>query len=396
MNRQLRYFTSLLVLMWCSMSTIHCKKEPPFEMINTWDKTFGGSGSDYAKSIVQTSDGGLAVAGNTQQVAGSWDFWVLKLDASGAMVWGKTFGGINIDAASSIVQTSDGGFTLAGDTWSKGGWSDFRVVKLDALGTVVWDKTFGGSRDDRARSIVQTSDGGLAVAGYTSSKGAGWSDFWVLKLDALGTVVWDKTFGGSRDDRAHSIVQMSDGGLAIAGETWSKGAGWSDFWVLRLDALGTVVWDKTFGGSKLDVAHSIVQTSDGGLAVAGYTRSKGAGRSDFWVLKLDASGTMVWDKIFGGRDWDVAKSIVQTSDGGLAVAGYTSSKGAGSYDFWVLKLSALGDKTWDKTFGGSSFDEAYSIVQMSEGGLAVAGVTTSKGAGSYDFWVLKLDKHGNL
>ena len=280
--------------------------------------------------------------------------------------WAKTFGGISHDVAASIVQTFDGGYAVAGYTASKGtgGW-DFWVLKLDDSGNVVWDKTFGDSKDDVANSIVQTSNGGYAVAGYTASKDAGKSGMWILKLDDSGNKVLDKTFGNSKDDGINSMVQTSDGGYAVAGYTESKDAGKSDIWILKLDDSGNVVWDKTFGSGEDDVAKYIIQTSDGGYAVAGWTESKGAGKNDFLVLKLDSSGNKVWDKTFGGGKDDVAKSIVQTSDDGYAVAGGTRSKGAGKSDFWVLKLDGSGNKVWDKTFGGGKDDRAKSIVQTS-------------------------------
>ena len=373
-----------------------------FGIIGVWDTTFGGRDRDIAYSIVQTRDGGYAVAGLNKphhpksNRASSYDMWVVKLDANGNKQWDKTFGGSDFDIAYSIVQTADGGYAVAGYTDSKGaGKSDMWVVKLDANGNKQWDKTFGGSYDDYANSIVQTADGGYAVAGSTWSRGAGKSDR-VVKLDANGNKQWDKTFGGSYWYEADSIVQTADGGYAVAGDTSSKGAGKSDMWVVKLDANGNKQWDKTFGGSDSDSADSIVQTADGGYAVAGYTESKGAGQSDMWVVKLDANGNKQWDKTFGGSYSDEADSIVQTADGGYAVAGWTLSKGAGSYDMWVVKLDGNGYKQWDKTFGGSYSDEAHSIVQTSDGGYAVAGRTRSKGAGDYDMWVIKLDKDGNL
>ena len=361
------------------------------------DKTFGGAMNDEAYSIIQTSDGGYAVAGYTESKGrGSADFWVLKLDNTGTKVWEKTFGGAMNDEAHSIIQTSDDGYAVAGYTNSKGSGSrDFWVLKLNSTGRIVWEKTVGGSRGDRAYSIIQTSDDGYAVAGYTHSKGSGGSDFWVLKLNSAGTEVWEKTFGGAMGDGARSIIQTSDDGYAVAGHTYSKGRGGSDFWVLKLNSAGTEVWNETFGGTDVDFARSIIQTSDGGYAVAGYTYSKGSGGSDFWVLKLNSAGTKIWDKTFGGARNDVAYSIIQTSDGGYAVAGETNSKGSGSWDVWVLKLNNTGTKIWDKTFGGSSGDRAYSIIQTSDGGYAVAGYTYSKGRGKNDFWVLKLDTHGN-
>ena len=371
-----------------------------FGIIGVWDKTFGGSSYDYARSIVQTSDGGYTMAGETaSKGAGSYDMWVVKLDAYQNKQWDKTFGGNNYETASSIVQTSDGDYAVAGYTDSKGAdQSDMWVVKLDANGNKQWDKTFGGNSNDHAHSIVQTSDGGYAVAGNTKSKGTYWHDIdmWVVKLDANGNKQWDKIFRGSSYDDARSIVQTSDGDYAVAGYTDSKGAGGYDMWVVKLDANGNKQWDKTFGGNNYETAYSIVQTSDGGYAVVGDTKSKGAGQSDMWVVKLDANGNKQWDKTFGGNNYETAYSIVQTSDGGYAVAGSTKSKGAGQSDMWVVKLDANGNKQWDKTFGGNNYETAYSIVQTSDGGYAVAGSTKSKGAGQSDMWVLKLDKDGNL
>ncbi len=356
-----------------------------------WDKTFGGKYLDWAYSLIQTSDGGYALAGSTKSKgAGGSDFWLVKTDGQGNKVWDKTFGGKYWDWAYSLIQTSDGGYALAGYTKSKGaGKSDFCLVKTDGQGNKVWDKTFGGKDWDWAYSLIQTSDGGYALAGYTESKGAGGIDFWLVKTDGQGNKVWDKTFGGKYLDRAYSLIQTSDGGYALAGYTYSKGAGKSDFCLVKTDGQGNKVWDKTFGGKDSDWAYSLIQTSDGGYALAGYTYSKGAGESDFWLVKTDGQGNKVWDKTFGGKDWDWAHSLIQTSDGGYALAGYTESKGAGGYDFCLVKTDGQGNKVWDKTFGGKDNDRANSLIQTSDGGYALAGYTESKGAGNEDFWLVK-------
>ncbi len=313
--------------------------------------------------------------------------------------WKKSFGGSKIDKARSIVQTSDGGFAVLGNTFSKGaGDNDFWLLRLDALGSVVWEKTFGGSSTELGYELVQTSDGGFALVGGTASKGAGGADFWVLKLDASGNTVWDKTFGQINTEVAHSIVQTSDGGFAVAG-TINKGGGNTDFWVLKLNATGNKTWEKTFGGSNTEIAHSIVQTSDGGFAVAGQTTSnKGkVGIIDVLILKLNALGEKTWEKTFGGSNSDAAHSIVQTSDGGFAVAGKNNSKSALlNADFWIFKLNALGTIVWDKTLGERYSDEAYSIVQTSDGGFAVAGYKALAGAKDNNFLVFKLDRNGDL
>jgi uncharacterized delta-60 repeat protein len=311
-------------------------------------------------------------------------------------VWEKTYGGSGDDRAYSIQQTKDGGYIVAGMTNSFGaGRSDVYIIKLDVNGNKLWQKTFGGSGNDGAYSIQQTKDGGYIIAGYTESFGKGESDVYVIKLDANGNKVWEKTFGGRYDDGAYSIQQTTDGGYIIAGWTSSFGAGNSHVYVIKLNADGGEEWEKIYGGNDYDEAYSIQQTSDGGCIVAGVTSSFGAGQYDFYVIKLNENGDKVWEKTFGGNDYDEAYSIQQTSDGGCIVAGVTSSFGAGQYDFYVIKLNANGDKLWEKIYGGSSWDEAYSIQQTQDGGYIVAGRTGSFGAGGWDVYVIKMDIDGN-
>ncbi|MBW8049853.1 MAG: hypothetical protein FVQ77_05845 [Cytophagales bacterium] len=397
-NSRSEYSTGFLkgfTLIISVLAALHsfAQKPPAIE----WDKTFGGSSNDVANSIIQTTDGGYAVCGYTSSKgAGDEDFWVIRLNQYGEKQWDVTFGGSDWDRANSIIQTTDGGYAVCGFTRSKGAGShDFWVIRLNQYGEKQWDVTFGGSESDQAESIIQTTDGGYAVCGYTSSKDAGGEDFWVIRLNQYGEKQWDVTFGGSEMNvqtnfPVTSIIQTTNGGYAVCGTTESKGAGSSDFWVIRLNRYGEKQWEKTFGGSYSDGANSIIQTTNGGYAVCGSTSSKGAGRSDFWVIMLNKYGKKQWDVTFGGSKWDKATSIIQTTDGGYAVCGSTSSKGAGGEDFCVLRLNKYGEKQWDKTFGGSSWDEAYSIIQTTDGGYAVCGTTESKGAGRSDFWVIKL------
>jgi uncharacterized delta-60 repeat protein len=368
-------------------------------IIVEWDKIFGGSESDSASSLIQTNDGGYAVAGYTSSKgAGDYDFWVIKLDSGGNKEWDKTFGGTSKDYPHSLIQTNDGGYAVAGYTESYGaGGYDFWLIKLDSKGNKLWDKAFGGSDKDVAESLIQTTDGGYALAGYTFSKGAGYEDFWLMKLNGNGNMEWDKTFGGSHWDRAHSLIQTGDGGYAIAGYTFSKGSGKEDFWIIKLNSQGNIDWDRTYGGVSYDEASSLIQTDDGGYAVAGKTYSKGAGAADFWLIKLDIKGNVEWDETFGGSNYDEASSLIQTDDDGYAIAGGTSSKGESGYDFWVIKLDSDGNKEWDKTFGGSNYDYASSLIQISDGSYVVAGWTRSKGAGGGDFWVIKFsEKKANI
>jgi len=368
--------------------------------LKEFSRTYGGSYYDYAYSVQQTSDGGYIVAGWTSSFGlGYYDIYILKLNQYGSPEWKKTYGGGQDDYAHSVQQTSDGGYIVAGATQSFGsGGMDIWVLKLNSSGVIQWQNVYGGVSDERAYSIQQTSDGGYIVGGYTSSYGAGDADFLLLKIDASGNIQWQRTYGGSTDDKAISIKQTSDGGYIVAGGTNSFGAGGYDFWILKVNISGDVQWQNTYGGGGYDYAYSIQQTSDGGYITAGYTNSFGAGSADFWVIKLDATGSIVWQKTYGGSNEDEAYSIIETYDGSYIryiVAGRTASFGAGSYDAWVLKLYDQGSIKWQKTYGGNFSDTAH-FVSPATDGYIIAGRTSSFGAGGYDFWLSKMDTYGNV
>ncbi|KXA90982.1 hypothetical protein AKJ57_02910, partial [candidate division MSBL1 archaeon SCGC-AAA259A05] len=252
-----------------------------------------------------------------------------------------------------------------------------------------WSRIFGGELGGGAESLVQTPDGGYALAGGTKSYGAGSWDFWLVKTDNQGNKEWSRTFGGENSDWANSLVQTSDGGYALAGWTESFGAGENDFWLVKTDNQGNKEWSRTFGGWDSDAGLSLVQTSDGGFALTGGTESYGAGSWDFWLVKTDPQGNKEWSRTFGGENWDAPDSLVQTSDGGFALAGGTKSFGAGSYDFWLVKTDPQGNEEWSRTFGGENWDWARSLVQTSDGGYALAGWTESFAAEKDDFWLVK-------
>jgi len=358
---------------------------PPTE----WTKAYGGLDIDYAYSVVQTADGGYALAGYTESFGVGADFWLIKTDSAGNALWNKTYGGNDTDIAYSTVQASDLGYALAGYTYSNNiSQNDIFLVKADSSGTMQWNRTYGGTNQDYAYSVVQTRDGGYALAGATLSFGAGGADFYLVKTDSAGILQWNRTYGGGNNDYAESVIQTSDGGYALAGYTDSFGAGGYDFWLVKTDPAGNMQWNKTYGGKGSDQAYSAVQTSDGGYALAGYTNSFGAGGYDFWLVKTDAVGTTLWNKTYGGTNQDSARSLVLTSDGGYAIAGYTYS-GVGFYDFCLVKADSSGNLMWSKTIGGKSSDLAYSVVQTRDGGYALAGYTTSYGCGN-DFWLVKV------
>jgi len=361
---------------------------PPTE----WARTYGGAGMDIAACVIETGDGGYAITGKSDSFSGYPDIWLVKTDSDGNMQWNQTYGGVSDDRGQSVVQTVDGGYAIAGKTSSFGaGDSDFWLVKADPSGNNQWNKTYGGINQDYALSLVQTGDGGYALAGTTHSFMTGNASFWLVKVDSSGNHQWNKTYGGADDDdHAYSVVQTGDGGYAITGSTWSFGAGERDFWLVKTDSAGNMQWNKTYGGVGIDVAYSVVQTDDGGYALVGRTYSFGPGDSASWLIKTDSNGTVQWNQTYGGSGHDAAKCVQQTVDGGYAIAGYTWSFGAGWWDSWLVKTDANGNMLWNQTFGGADEDSAYSVVQTSDGGYALAGSTSSFGAGSSDFWLIKI------
>jgi uncharacterized delta-60 repeat protein len=367
--------------------------------VKSFAKTYGGAYWDVAYSVHHTSDGGYIVAGETNSFSASYysDAFLVKIDTNGNIIWAKTYRGTYWDEAYSVQQTSDGGYIVAGETNSFGaGYDDIFLFKTDASGNLQWAKTYGGTDDDKAYSVQQTSDGGYIVAGTTWSFGAGSLDIFLIKTDANGNIIWAKTYGGTNYDDAYSVQQTSDGGYIVAGYTGSFGAGSGDIFLIKTDASGNVQWAKTYGGTDWEEAHSVQQTSDGGYIVAGRTYSFGAGNYDIFLIKTDANGNIQWAKTYGGIDGERAYSVQQTSDGGYIVGGYTGSFGAGSADIFLIKTDANGNIIWAKTYGGTGDERAYSVQQTSDGGYIVGGYTGSFGAGSADIFLIKTDANGNI
>ncbi len=258
----------------------------------------------------------------------------------------------------------------------------------------LWSHTFGGSNSDVCYSVQQTTDGGYILGGGTTFYGTSYEDIWLVKTNVSGTEEWSRTFGGSGWDWCHSVQQTSDGGYILGGRTNSYGAGDEDIWLVKTDANGIEEWSRTFGGSNWDECYSVQQTTDGGYILGGYTSSYGAGSDDFWLVKTDVNGTEEWSRTFGGSSADYCKSVQQTTDSGYILAGTTCSFGVGNGDFWLVKTDAGGTEEWSHTFGGSNFDECKSVQQTTDGGYILGGGTMSYGAGSNDFWLVKTDVSG--
>jgi len=321
-----------------------------------WQKALGDDGDDQARSVLQSPDGGFVLAGGIHFGGYGYypdDFWLCKLDRDGNVVWQEFQGDVHPhyhseESAYSVCQTSDGGYIAAGQRnihYEEEPRSfRFNILKINSGGQSEWQKFYGSpGKDDKARSIQETSDGGYIVAGSTKSFGVDREELWILKLDSQGRIEWEKAYGGQEDEYAESIQQTSDGGYVVAGVTNSFGAGGHDFWILKLNPEGLVEWEYTYGGPDGDYAHEIHQTKDRGYVVIGGTRSFGEGEMDFWVLKLNSRGGIKWERAYGGREYDSGFSVRQTNEKGYIAAGATESFGEGNKDVFVLKLGPGGE-----------------------------------------------------
>ncbi|MFI5171102.1 MAG: T9SS type A sorting domain-containing protein [Chitinophagales bacterium] len=400
----------------------------------------GFSYSDSSGDKLEDAVGGVYV-----------DYWIVKTDGIGFIQWENTIGGNRDDFLQSIEQTTDGGYILGGYSESgisgdktepnldeDGSSSDYWVLKLDALGAIEWQNTIGGNSIDKLRSVKQTSDGGYILGGESSSDLSGdkteediygGTDYWVIKLSSAGIIEWQNTIGGTAADYLTCIQQTIDGGFIVGGRSFSVAGfdktegnyGSDDYWVLKLNSVGNIIWQNTIGGNHYDHLHSIEQTSDGGFILGGTSTSNISGDKtenvidldgsgyDYWVVKLNATGTIIWQNTIGGTDYDELQEIKQTFDGGYIIGGWSESEISGDKtednlglygddDYWIIKLNETGNILWQNTIGGSLDDILWDIEQTADAGFILGGHSkspltfdkTEDSIGGMDYWIIKL------
>jgi hypothetical protein len=422
-----------------------------------WEKSYGGKHADYLMDAQPTADYGFILAGSSlsnksgnksEDNNGDLDYWIWKMKENGDLDWQKNFGGFGSDFLQSIALTRDGGFILAGTSASEKGANkledsrgndDFWIIKLDAKGNQDWQKTIGGSSQEKMQSIYQTRDGGYIIGGSSSSEksgektidGFGNLDYWIVKLDSKGIIKWQKTFGGIYMDELRSIEPTKDGGYIVGGYSNSPSSGnktddnkgIGDYWVIKLDKDGNEQWQKTIGGDQDDQLSVVHQTYDGNYIIGGNSNSNSSNEkskgnesgTDFWILKLDETGKTIWQETYNIGKVDVLNSLVENSDHSLLLGGFAQGESSqtlkgimkkagdslkakkGTDDYVAIKITEKGEEIWRKTVGSNGEDLLKKAIETRDGGYLLTGTSNSKSSrdkesaiGSNDFWVVKL------
>lgn len=413
---------SFFVLGAITILASSCSKDPdpvpgetPISIVA--QQSEGGNAADQPFSVAKTPDGGYIVAGFTASTSGdifsthgSFDAVVIKYDANHNRQWKKVYGGGNTEYVTSIICTPDGGYIFTGATSSNDGdatgsgvhgGDDVWVVKLDAIGNIQWQKAYGGTLSDIGKSIALCPDGGYVIAGAAESSNGditvnkGGHDCLVMKINTTGTLQWLKTLGGSKIDQANGVVCNADGSIVMAGTFRMADGdvthtnGWEDMWVVKLNATGNMLWQKNYGSTNFDQGNAIVAVA-GGYVITGVVQGDGGdvirykGNGDIWTFAIDETGKILWQNTTGGSNYDVGYSIAVTTDGSLFITGLSDSNDGdmtvnkGNSDITIIKLSNTGKLLWQKNLGSSSTDQGKGIIPFGSRGCVVAGYTSAK------------------
>lgn len=416
--------------------------------------TIGGNNVDYGLSSVYNTDESILVAGwTTSGISGDkslpsfggGDIWLVKLNSDLTIAWQQVYGGSGDDVGGKIIKTSDGGYILGcfsnspisgNKSVAAYGLGDYWVLKLDANGAIEWQNVYGGSDVEEFYGLSETSGGDFILAGHSKSSisgvktenSYGLQDYWIIKIDVNGNLIWDKTIGGSDVDKLNDIVIDSEGSILLAGHSISDISGLksensygdNDFWVVKLDQNGGVVWDKTLGGSTIEwypnincMGNSVYVGGESYSGISGLKSEDTFGGSDLWLIKMDKDGNIVWDKTIGGNNFEGTGEILETNDYQLLLAFYSSSdisgyksenSNSGSTDYWIVSIDTNGNFLWDKTIGGNQTDVPYSIHEKADNNYILTGYSDSdisgdkdeNSRGMEDYWIVEISSNVGL
>ncbi|MFH1196979.1 MAG: T9SS type A sorting domain-containing protein [bacterium] len=356
-----------------------------------WTKTYGGEFSDGAKSFVAAHDGGFVLCGFTYSSGnGASDIYIVRVDLEGNEIWSKTFGTTAFEYGNTITALSSGGYAVAGYS-SASGSKDFYIVKIDNDGNEIWSKTFGGESLDIATCIDETQDGGLIINGYTGNETAGENDMYVVKLNSAGELVWDKKFGDTSNESGASVIENTDGSLLILGSTGSYGATNLDYFLVKTDAQGNLLWKKNYNRSNFDIGSFMIPYSDGDFILIGSGDKHGSDFMDAVAIKVDKDGTKKWLKYFDNYNfYDYGAAACEDDSSNIIICGNTKSNIAMNTDVYLIKLNASGSTIWKKAIDLSKTDWTNSVLSLNND-IYVLGQTNSTGNGSYDMMLMKLN-----
>jgi len=342
-----------------------------------WSRTYGGRGMDECFSIIETDDEGLALAGYTSDSRG---FYLIKTNSLGESEWSRVYRMDWISISYSVVQTDDSGYAIVGEKFNET-W----LIRTDVNGDSLWSQRFGGEDLSVCYSLIQTVEGGFAITGRIIPEGEEDRDLWLIKTNDHGVVQWSRTFGGDNDDEGKCVIQSADGGYVVAGVTKSFDVENEDFWLVKTDSNGNMEWDRVFRTNVASRCLSLVSIPDGGFALAGMIFDRHTAW-DMWLVRTGAEGDSLWSRQFnlGSDQW--ATTVINTVDGGLALAGHSGNSG-----FILIKTDSEGNQQWMTEFGGELHETCNSVVQTTDRGYALAGHTESFGAGMYDIWLVKTE-----
>ncbi len=420
-------------------------------LVKQWDFRYGGSDADIITCSGKTSDGGYILGGysysgiggdKTQDTVGNFDYWIVKVGTSGLKQWDRTYGGLDWDILTSIVQTTDGGYLLGGTSYSGLGGdksqnnvdtigysADYWIVRIDSSGNFLWDKTLGGTNEDKLTSITCTNNNGFIIGGWSLSNQGGdkssatWGgfDYWIIKIDSNGIKQWDKDYGGLMDDNLFEIISTKDNSFLISGYSSSNVSGnksqpsWggSDYWILKIDTVGNILWDRDYGGTLNEKLFCMSLTIDNCFILGGVSTSNISGNKtqptwgleDYWIVRLDSLGNLQWEKDYGGfSSEDRIENIIEIDSGFFIISGTSysnisgdkSENNLGLEQSWLIKINSIGDKQWDKTIFTLGHDEASFVYEANNGCYTIINTTdaniggykTQASRGIYDYWLV--------
>ncbi len=380
-------------LVYCLLPFVLCGT---LQAQSLWQKAYGGFNVEFCWSMIHNNNNTYTLVGSTSSYGPqNSNIYLLQLNSNGDTLWSNAIGGTLSESGYGIQQTPDSGFMVAGNTYSYGqGSADAFLVKTNSAGQLQWTKTYGGSNNEDIVDVQLTPIGGVLMLGSSSSfPGTTSFDIYIIQTDAGGDTLWIRTYGDVLQDHGLAITPTSDGAYVVTGYTQSFGVGGDEAYLLKINTSGDVQWFRTYGGGGSDTGNDVIETSDGGLMMAGKTHSFGMADGDIYLVRTTAVGDTLWTRAYGGSGTDVCRQIQQTADGGYVLTGETFSDGAGHSDIFLMKIDSVGNQLWTKAYGGTEFDVGMRLTTTNEGYI-IAGYSNTFGQGGYDAYFVKTDSLG--